>query len=238
MSRLTIEEFLTMGWNLNPARVTYREKYNRLQQIHDFTFSESDNFTPRQKTAITRLYKKYQREILRLQTENKNKRFTFIKATKAQRDKFKSQYVVTNKGIIYNRPVSKAKIVGKGKDTRILAETKLDKKESVQKRNHKIELYIQFPEEIKSDPDLINEFVKQIQKQFKPDYISVAINHYAGTAMYSPKTMNHYAPDLTDKLSNIPEQKNPFTGVYIIYYRQRVNKKWLTNLNQKIELLF
>lgn len=228
---LTIEELITMGYFDNP-RFNYRKQYHRLKQIHDFSFNLREKLTPQRKAAIRRVYSKNYRLLGRIERG----RYTFLKATKAQIKNLSKQFPVTNKGIIYNRPVDlgtirTTKIVGRGKQTQLVDTVKLQRRDV-----KKIVFYVPFPDNF--EMNLIDVYMEYIKDRLDPDYLSVAINHYQGTEEYQPLDLVKYAPQLKGMLDIESDGKAKFTGIYIVYFKKRVTKTWLKKVEKIINSLF
>lgn len=224
------------------AEIDYKLLYRRIKKLHNFSFDLRNKLTPQRKSAITRAYKKYTKYLTKLNTG----KYDFIPAKKSQLKYLSKQYVTTNRGVIYNRPKSQGtertvKIVGRGKSTTITERVVIKyANESLSKRGlKKIVFYIRFPEDIISNPYLIGSFIDYVSDKLNPDYISVAINHYSGTQMYDPGNSARYAADLLDTLSlNSDSATEALTGIYIIYYKTGVTKKWQRNVLDVIKSLY
>lgn len=100
--------------------INYRDYKKRLNKYVNFSFNlprKGKKLTPAQKATITRMWKKYGHSIRGIEKGEK----VFVKATRAQKRALGRQFFGTAKGIFVNR-ATRAKIVGKGKNTQLLAE--------------------------------------------------------------------------------------------------------------------
>lgn len=242
MSGLTIEELITMGYHLNPREFNYKAQFKRLKKIHGFTFDARHKITPARKSAIRKAYNKYNVSLNKIEKGI----YTFIPAKKSQIKNLGEQFPHSNKGIIYNHPVApetkrETKIFGKGKHTKLVDAITIYDPEKEYAPIKKYTFYIPFPDDF--SPVYIDSYIDLINDRLNPDYVSVAINGYAGTREYQPQHMTGYGQQLMDNLlieQDIEDEttKDIFTGVYIVYYRKRLNKKWLEKIKRIINSLF
>jgi hypothetical protein len=215
----------------------YKQQYSRLKGIHNFTFNLRQKLTPQRKAAIRKAHNKYNKILHAVE----NGRYTFVETTPSQNKNLREQYPYTNKGIIYNKPVDKGtvrttKIFGRGKNINLVDDVRL-KFASDKNEARKITFYIQFPPDFMySELDIWIEYIRDL---LEPDYISVAINGYAGSQEVLPSSFGKYAEDLRNKLKNKNEgAEDAVTGLYVIFYIKRLNNQWLKEKEKLIESLF
>jgi hypothetical protein len=237
---LTIEELITMGYYDNPLVVNksqkwYKKQYKRLRAIHNFSWDGRQKLTQARKGQITKLYNQHYIALGKIERGV----YTFVEATKWQKQHLNEQFPSTNKGFIYNHPIEKdikrtTRIIGKGKTIRLLDSVTTYDPDSKKKIDTKQTFYIPFP----SERDRLNHdlFIDYVHHFLKPDFISVAVNGYSG------KTEHQHGEAITsgDPLTNLigKDGEEVYTGIYIIYYLRAKTKKgltkWLNTINQKI----
>lgn len=183
----------------------YNTRYKKLKQIHKFNFRyrPTGNYTPSQKAALTRVYKKYESHLRQIDKG----RATFKVATSSQRKNLSKAVNSTNKGIIvYGFNVNKIRITGKGKKTKLKI-----------KRGRIREEYFNVENE---GFDNVSDLTDWVLKVFKPDYITLAVNDYIGTANFSPTAWLNYRAEITEKDIDIRknyDDKSPFHGIYALW---------------------
>jgi hypothetical protein len=248
MTGLTIEELITMGYYDNPLVVNksqkwYKKQYKRLRAIHNFTWDGRQKLTPARKGQITKLYNQHYIALGKIERGV----YSFVNATKAQSKNLDQQFPHTNKGIIYNKPIHSGEkrqttIIGRGNKTQLMDKITI-KYPTEKSMTTKFTTYLPFPDNF--DPSNIDYFIDIIESKLQPDYISVAINGYAGSQSFLPSSMASYAPSLTDSISQAIDDADSedevldiFTGVFIIYYRKGLTKKWLQKIKKIIDSLY
>lgn len=234
----------------------YKQRYERLKLIHDFSFdgrafSYDDKGTVKinkynkdgkkvigqRKGIITKLWNQYKDVIKKLEDNV----YTPIKATKSQRKHFRGQYETTNKVIIYNKKadsgtVRKTEIIGKGRDMQLMDDIKI--KHAVDRRHaHKFTFYLPFPETFSQLH--IDDYIELINAELKPDFVSIAINGFAGSKMITPFEFSKYKKSLTRDIKahggkGRNKIKTIITGMYLIFFKNRLNKQWLKELKEKV----
>lgn len=89
------------------------------------------------------------------------------------------------------------------------------------------EMFVPFPREILGWPEAIEDFIKDLQKTYKPADYRLAVNGHQGRTSFKPSEMFKYMWTLQaedDDKTPLFEMKNPFiNGVYLIL-KQRVTK--------------
>ena len=233
LSELSHEDFLLMGWLENP-RFDYKKQFQRMKKVHGFTFSTRERLTPQRKTAIRKAFNKYSKLVSKIDS----KKYTFIPAKKSQIKNLKSQFPVSNKGVIYNHPVGadvkrKTKIFGQGKKTKLVDEIIYDlvPKEKIGLKQYTF--YLPWPEGLTAS--MRETWIDYITDTLKPTHMTVAINGYSGLGMKAPASMGQYAVDLMDKLGK--KGKEILTGIYLIFFRRK-GGKWINKTQEKINLLY
>jgi len=190
----------------------YRALKKRLNGYHKFSFNlppKGKKLTPQQKSAITRQAQKILPTIKRVEKD----KASFIKKPKGVSLKNLPQELKTNKGIFYPTPGAKLEIKKKGKRL---------KSQLVIKYKKLYEKYFQFPQDILGNMELIEIFVADLEKKFKPEYIMMAINAFMGKVRYTPEAFNQYAsglmsnPKFKKDMDNArDENKDFYTGVFL-----------------------
>ena len=194
---------------------TYAKRKQALAAIHDFSFKTRKNFTPAQKAAITRQWKKHQ-GTLEMLAAGKG---VFKKAKKSQLRNLKTEdFLTTNKGVFIHAGATRmdktaptnVKIRGKGKKTRLEIIT-----------NRRREVFVQ----PKPGENFI-KFTRRIIKEMKPHQLMLGVGPYKGLNRYDERTMLNYLVD-DGGVGDIIKARNPkgsgthvpFTGLYLVYWR-------------------
>jgi len=240
---LTIEEIITMGYYDNPLIVNknlkwYKRQFKRLKKIHNFSFNLRGKLTPARKASITKLYNQHYIALGKIERGV----YSFVPATRWQKTQLKENFPSTNKGFIYNHPIDPktkrtTKIVGRGKNTRMVDKVIILDPNTGKKQNVKVTFYIPFPREI----DRVNhqEFTEFVNQLLKPDFISISINGHAGKSQRIGELAVKYSGEFSDIKGD--DGKSVFTGLYIIYYFKNITKKrlnkWAKNINKKISII-
>jgi len=245
MTGLTIEELITMGYYDNPLIAEkndkwYKRQFKRLQLIHEFSWDGRQKLTPARKGQITKLYNQHYIALGKIERGV----YSFVPATRSRIKNLDQQFPHTNKGIIYNKPIQagekrKTILIGRGKKTQLLDHIVIKNKDHATDKNYisRYTIYLPFPDNF--EVMHLEYFIDIVRDKLDPDYISVAINGYAGNQAFLPSSMSNYAPQLFDKLSATGEEETDiFTGLYIIYYRKGLNKKWLQKIKRIIDSLY
>lgn len=157
--------------------VDYRSLKEYLNPYVKFSFKmprRGKDFTPAQKAAITRQFKKYGKII----RAHKLGEASFLKKTK---EKIPGT-LKTNKGVFFNYP--NAKPVKNKKMKITLIETKFGKRR---------ELYAAFPRHIINDLDKIDKFVNSLIAKYRPDYVRWATPNQQTSHVYDPSIYKLYA---------------------------------------------
>lgn len=227
----------------------YRRRFERLKLVHKFNFDGrafrsnadgtvkmSDKNKSRRKGAITKAWKKYGR----LSAKVESGEYDFVSATKAQVRHLKDQFPHTNIGIIYNKRVDagtqrRTEIFGRGENTQLLGNIKISNARDAA-HARKLTFYLKFPTSLNRMN--VDVYVHTVWMFLKPDYVSVAINGYAGTRMVDAASFKKYLEsEIMGEVGQIIDENTSdyiYTGIYIIYYKKAVSKKWLDNLKKKL----
>lgn len=201
---------------------TYLRWYDEVKQLHKFSFRKRKEFTPAQKTAITRQYRKHRETLEKLS----NGRGIFKKTTKSQnralkRSKIATEgFIVTNQGIyvpgVRTEKVKagrqKVSIVGKGKSTKVRVQLPARKEEF-------------FPY-IEAIHGTFQDFVKYLIKKYKPDDLYIQNESGRGLDRYEPKLFLRYVDRTIEPRIKVFKKRfgidrNPFTGVWLVWYKFR-----------------
>lgn len=156
------------------ARIDYRHLKKMLNPYVKFSFRtprKSKDFTPQQKSAITRQFNK----IGRLLVSVENGEATFIRGQSIP------GMLHTRKGTFIQYP--NARVSKRGKSKIKTVETRYGKRR---------ELYIPFPNSIKKDLEKIKKFVADFQKGRNPDYIRWATYGQQNSEVYNPDSYTLY----------------------------------------------
>lgn len=194
----------------------YRALKKRLNAYHRFSFAmprRGKGFTPQQKSAITRQWRKLEGQIRRVEKGLGS----FVKKPKGVNIKPFPQTGKTNKGFFYPRPGARLEI----KKVRGRKKAKL-----VIKYREIVERLFLFPLEILGNMELIQEWVDYLIAKYRPKYVLWAVNDFIGTRAYRPERFFLYAAQLManakfkkDFDNARDEDKNFLTGVYLGYER-------------------
>lgn len=161
---------------MSKSQTDYRALKKMLNKYHSFSFDmpkKGKQFTPNQKRAITLKYKKLQTLII----AKENAQAVFIPNKKVD------GMVSTNKGTFV--AAANAHIVKPPKKYSKLTLVKIE----FGKRK---ELFIPFPKSIKDSIDKIKEFVEEMRKIHKPDYIRWATKGQVRSEVYNPDSYTLY----------------------------------------------
>jgi len=162
--------------------IDYRDLKKYLNGAHRFSFKmprKGKDFTPQQKSAITRKFN----ELGKLVQKDRSEKITFIQYPKGSKLPHIDGHR-TNKGIFYKYAGATAKKIKQG--GRKVYAIELNYKDI------KGELFIPFPGAIINDPIKIQTWIAAIQKKYKPKRIRMSVNGGRGSQKYDPKQMNYY----------------------------------------------
>lgn len=210
----------------------YKSRMKRLRLVHKFSFDLRQTLTSQRKSAITRVWNSAADLLKKVESGE----YTFLETTKTQTDHLKTQFPHTNKGIIYNKKVDKGTkrkttIIGKGKNIQLLDDIKIDHAVS-KEYARKLTFYMKYPDWLNQlDTE---QYIFDLEAELEPDFISVAINGYAGSALITAKDFAKYHVSLGNKIEQKTDATEVLTGVYIIYFVERLTTKWLEELKEKI----
>lgn len=145
--------------------------------------------------------------------------YTLVKLNKKQKEFFKSseQNTVTNKGLILpNKALNaKAKKTNDGY-TVTYSVPKKDGSESKRK-----EIYFPFPEQIKTDPNLLQAYMQRVFDLLKPSNFQMAVNTHHGLATHHPKLLNNYMQQLHEynKQKGTGDVYAGLSGFYLVTHK-------------------
>lgn len=159
------------------SKLDYRAAKKLLNKFHRFSFPmprKGKDFTPQQKSAITRQMNKLGDAIKNIDAGE----FTFIKGKKLD------DGMVTNKGTIYHYPKVEVKKPKKYKRYKLKpVEVKFGKRR---------ELFFAFPGTVGKSIERIENFVKFLEKKYRPDYIRWAYKNMRESEVYNPDSYRLY----------------------------------------------
>lgn len=193
--------------------------YNKMREVvkdyHRFSFRKrkNENYTPQQKSAISRAYFRLSDYINQVQSN----RASFIRGPRSRIRKLDG--IKTNKGLFYKYPgarLVKAKI-GKGKRKIYVIRTKYKQRR---------EIFFPFPRNILHDIQRIIIYVERLVSLYKPDYILWSVNGFRGGTPYIPEQFFLYATEEKDpdgKISDALMRDNGgfFNGVFFGFFPER-----------------
>lgn len=182
------------------------------------------DFTPAQKSAITRAYNKYFGQIALVNDGIKS--FIPYPKKKNKRNLLKNvDGIRTNKGIFYKYPGAKPQVkVEDGKKiTRIVIRYKKLR-----------EIFIPFPLHIMHSMELILDFVELMLRKYSynpPDYILWSVYGNRGAENFDPDYFFTYGNDLGESLMDENgDIDTHFNGIYFGWYPERLKSKSDPNL--------
>lgn len=192
------------------ASKDYRKLKLELNKYHKFSFNmprKGKDFTPQQKTAITRQANK----LKTIQRSLKNNTAGFIKLSNKELNNLPENFdylAKTNTGV-FTKFSNPTKVRTKDKKKLIL-KTKFGRRE---------EIFYPFPTDLNT-MDKIKDFVNALMKKKKPDYVRWSVKGYRGSELFSPDTFNNYASDFGMALKNAGAEKRFkdetfFNGVFL-----------------------
>ena len=189
------------------SNLDYRHLKKRLNKYHNFSFKmprKGVDFTPQQKSAISRVFNRLKPALKSLAKETNG----YLPLTKSQLKKLGPNFdyrVKTNKGVFTkfaNPKLYKSKKLGLS----VGAEFGLRR-----------EIFFPFPLTVITMDD-IKEYVDELMRVHDPDYVRWSVNGYAGSALYDPEVFNLYVNELDDDLEEDGKKyiDNPFfNGVFL-----------------------
>ena len=200
-------------------RLDYRDLKKLLNRFHKFSFKtpiKGKDFTPQQKSAITRQFMKLQDVI----KDNIKERNTFIQYPKHSKLK-DVDGIRTNKGIFYKYPGARVAVV-KGKT--VLKVYYKDMKET----------FLPFPPGIGNNLEIVKIWVAKMEQLLKPDYITWSVNGYRGQGAYEPEQFELYIDnnieEETELQKDLREADKPFfNGVFFVI--RHTNKRYFRDID-------
>lgn len=149
-----------------------------LSHYHKFTFKnprKGKDFTPQQKSAITRQFNKLAEVIEKTRLEKSS----FINTQKLKKSQIpKNDGIKTNKGFFFKYPYSSIKDVslkkGEPKVKMIVTDFRLVKYSKFfqgTKTSNVLQIYIAIPEYIKTSMDAVADYVESLKNYYNPNYI-------------------------------------------------------------------
>lgn len=186
----------------NKARLDYRRLKKILNPYVKFSFKtprRGEDFTPQQKSAITRQFNKYGKMIIKVKSGEASFVKTKIPGT-----------LRSNKGSFLPYPKVEIKKRGRaGKKIKLIEVRK----------GRRREVYIPFDKKTINDLDAIQALVEQWRRRLKPDYIRWATPNQRYSHIYNPAIYTLYqASDFTtDKINERRKKADNsfFVGVYL-----------------------
>lgn len=207
----------------------YVKIFKQLKTVHNFSFnSKRTNFTPQQKSAITRMWWKYHGVLSLLQynrgifTKEKSYRTRYLKD---------DAFIKTNKGIFFGLGFDrgtrdiKVKIAGTTRAPRVMLYL-----------HARTEVFV--PISHKSDFTLI---ASEIIQENKPDYVMLNIGTYRGKNLYTPEQfMRYLIEEIDDAISDYEKehQKHPFTGIWLSWGKVEFAGEKLKTVRRKVPIKF
>lgn len=194
-----------------PAKLDYRRLKKQLNQFHKFSFGmppKGKQFSPQQKSAITRKYNEL-KTMLKRTLVKETASFIPVNYKKIPKRKIKElEGVVTNKGIFFKYP--NAKIKKDRKTGKLFVSAQFGKRR---------ELFIPFPDEVKYDFDAIVDYVEKLEERYKPDYIRWSVYGNMASTLYVPEAFYKYAAQKSDEEIEVEDElklanKPYYTGVF------------------------
>ena len=178
----------------------YRQAKKILNSYHKFSFEmprKGKDFTPQQKSAITRVFNRIGDAIMRVQEGE----YKFIKGEKLK------DGMNTNKGTIFHYP-------------------KAEVKKDIKYKRYKVkpikigfgvrrEMLFIFPKPVSQSIERIKNFVAYLEKKYKPDYIRWAYKNMRTSEVYDPETYEKYltVAQMSDEIHAIAYKER--IGVYL-----------------------
>lgn len=234
----SLKDFLSIlgiETSANPY-VNYQLAHKKISVVHAFRFGLRKNFTPYQKSAITKAARKYSK----LAQAVSKKYFSVIPFSKTKKLRyFKSQFHKslshTNKGYIFPRGHYRVKLNSKTKKYAI--HSSFDKRKDI---------FIPLPTHLYNEPEKASEWISmqfsQRKKYGHGATMSVSIKGKKSMSAYLQDDSEAYLPQIIGSLQSTSDSKNPINGVYFTYFsnemleREPATKKPKTKKpNRKID---
>lgn len=174
-----------------------------LNPYHKFSFTmprKGRDFTPQQKSAITRKWKQLRTVI----ESHQEKDTTFIKYKKGRPIAKDTKRALThsNKGVFI--PVKNAKVTPKGNISSVFYE--------------KREIFLPLPKAIYENPSLIPQWLEQLHEKYFPATIMLSMRDRRGRSMYSPMDAEKYFYEAFMHFGGESGTRNRINGVFITTY--------------------
>jgi hypothetical protein len=200
-------------------QIGYRELKKLLNKFHKFSFKtprKGKDFTPQQKSAITKQFNKLQDVI----KDNIKERNTFIPYPKHSKLK-DVDGIRTNKGIFYKYPGARVDIV-KGRTILKVYYKKIK------------EIFLPFPDGLGLNLENVKIWVSKLEQLLKPDYITWSVNGYRGQAAFEPEQFELYIDynneEETELSESLREAEKPFfNGVFFVI--RHTNKRYFRDID-------
>jgi hypothetical protein len=167
---------------------------------------KNKDFTPQQKAAITKQYNK----IKDLTKSVAKEKAGFLKLSPKELKNLPENFdyvAKTNLGI-FTKFATPKKV--KNKKGELIVETKI---------GVRVERFFPFDKTLNT-MQKIGDYVKILQKKYKPDYIRWSVNGYRGGEFFSPETFNNYVQEYGDAIITKKQEKKFsenrfFNGVFL-----------------------
>jgi hypothetical protein len=161
---------------------------------------KNKDFTPQQKSAITKQYNK----IKELSKSVVKEKAGFLKLSPKELKNLPENFdyvAKTNIGI-FTKFATPKKV--KSKKGELIVETKV---------GVRVERFFPFDKSLNT-MQKIGDYVKTIQKKHKPDYIRWSVKGYRGGEFFSPETFNNYVVEFGDALKSDKAEKRFSTDTF------------------------
>jgi hypothetical protein len=187
------------------ANIDYRKKKKILNKFHNFTFKmprKGKDFTPQQKSAITRQWSKVEK-VLDKGGKLDPSKYTFLPLKNAKRQEFTKGFVTTNKGIMYTRGGAK-----------LSKDKKTNKYKVTVKYGKRRDLFIPLPNHIYDNIWALPDWLEGIYDKFGRYYnIAISVKGYRGLSYSLKQDFTKYAFDLFHLKG---DDKLDINGVYLV----------------------
>lgn len=197
--------------------IDYRALKLALNPYHKFSFKmprKGRDFSPQQKSAITRKWKKLHNVIEGVE-EGKISYIKYSPKRKISRQ-LKQSLNHTNRGVFI--AVRNATVTPKG----------FIKSEFMDRR----EIFLPLPKEIYQNPSLIPDWLKQLHEKYFPATIMVSMKDRRGRVAYSPMDAEKYFYEAFMHFGGEAGTRNRINGVFISTFRKEEFKD-IYNITEK-----
>ena len=188
----------------------YRAAKKVLNRYHRFSFPmprKGKDFSPQQKSAITRKFRALQPLILQVV----NERASFVPGLRVTED---AEGIRTNRGTFIRAPRVTVKKPRKTKKKRPYAVTPIETRFGKRR-----EIFLPFPSRVKKSQDQIQKFIDYYTRLYRPDYVRWAVKNMLSSHVYDPGQYQLYGADVMTNISRTragqSDYDHYFTGVYL-----------------------